>query len=158
MVCAREPERGAGQEACESWVGTVVSGAGGEGQDAGPAGREQVLQAATRLAETGSVCDLSAGVAVGTSGPTESHQGQDWRRASAVTSASSRTSADLRCPLRVGTSRPRAWRAPDPWGLLPPPRQDPRVGPLAPQWAVGALPTPSSAVTGLHPEVFSFTW
>ena len=39
----------------------MVSGAGAKGQDTGPAGGGQVLQAATRLADTGSVCDLRGG-------------------------------------------------------------------------------------------------
>lgn len=39
----------------------MVSGAGAKGQDAGPAGGGQVLQAATRLADTGSVHDLRGG-------------------------------------------------------------------------------------------------
>lgn len=52
-----------------------------------------MLQAAASLAETGR-CVISAGVTVEHLGPTESHQGQDWRfdqgwsGASAVTSAS----------------------------------------------------------------------
>lgn len=65
-ACQRSVPGGAGwaagqRQRCESWVGTVVSGVGGEGQDAGPAGGGQVLQAATRLAETGSACDLHWG-------------------------------------------------------------------------------------------------
>ena len=56
----------------------MVSGAGAKGQDTGPAGGGQMLQAATRLADTGSGV-ISAGVTVEHLGPTESHQSQDWR-------------------------------------------------------------------------------
>lgn len=82
-ACRRSVPGGAGRAAgrrqrCESWVGTVVSGVGGEGQDAGPAGGGQCCRRPLAWQRQGRRV-ISTGVTVEHLGPTESHQGQDWR-------------------------------------------------------------------------------
>lgn len=86
-------------------------------------------------------CVISAGVAVEHLGPTESHQGQDWSGASAVTSASSRTSStDLPMSPPRGHEPAPCLEGTRPVGATAHPRQDPRWVSLAPPVASGCPP------------------